>query len=95
MYFLYNIGIFIATQVLRILSLFNSKIKLFVEGRKETFRRLEEAIGPDDKTFWFHCASLGEFEQGRPVIEKLAERHPDNPIGRQLLGVIEKMSGER
>ena len=80
MYFLYNIGIFIATQVLRILSLFNSKIKLFVEGRKESFRRLEEAIGPDDKTFWFHCASLGEFEQGRPVIEKLAERHPGHKI---------------
>ncbi len=80
MYFLYDIGIFIAGQVLRILSFFNSKINRFVEGRKETFRRLEEAIGPDDKTFWFHCASLGEFEQGRPVIEKLAARHPEHKI---------------
>lgn len=80
MNFLYDIGISVTGIALRILSFFNSKIKLFVDGRKETFQLLEKAIGPDDRTFWFHCASLGEFEQGRPVIEQLSERHPEHKI---------------
>ena len=80
MYFLYDISIFVAGFVLRILSFFNEKVQLFVMGRNDTFQLLEEAIGKDDPTFWFHCASLGEFEQGRPVLEQLADRHPEYKI---------------
>lgn len=80
MYFLYDISIALAGIVLRFLSLFNEKASLFVQGRKDTFRVLEKHIGPKDRTIWFHCASLGEFEQGRPVIEEMAARHPGNKI---------------
>ena len=52
-------------------SLFNPKAKKWVRGRKRIFEKLEEAIPAGEKIIWMHCASLGEFEQGRPVIEKL------------------------
>ena len=80
MYFLYDIGIGLAGIVLRFLSFFNEKISLFVEGRKETFQLLAKQIDEGDRTLWFHCASLGEFEQGRPVIEEMAARHPEHKI---------------
>ena len=51
--------------------MFNSKAKKWVYGRKEIFSRLEKVIPADAKIIWVHCASLGEFEQGRPVIENL------------------------
>jgi len=54
-----------------IASLFNKKAKLWINGRKGIFERIEKKIQNDDSIIWFHCASLGEFEQGRPVIEKL------------------------
>ncbi|MFD1293183.1 3-deoxy-D-manno-octulosonic acid transferase [Lutibacter holmesii] len=47
-----------------------------MEGRKETFPKLTKAIQPKDKVIWIHCASLGEFEQGRPIIEKLKTQYP-------------------
>ncbi len=80
MYFLYDIGIALAGIILRFLSFFNEKISLFVEGRKETFQLLAQHIDEGDRTLWFHCASLGEFEQGRPVIEEMAARHPEHKI---------------
>ena len=76
MSFIYNILVLVAGLALRIIALFNKKIKLFVDGRKETFSKLENSISKDDKVIWFHCASLGEFEQGRPILEKLKEKHP-------------------
>ena len=78
--FLYDIGIFLLRGVLGLLALFNEKINLFVTGRKSTFENLEKAIEKGDRTLWFHCASLGEFEQGRPVIEALSARNPDYKI---------------
>ncbi len=51
-----------------------------VNGRKNTFSKLENAINPQDKIFWFHCASLGEYEQGLPVFEALKANHPDYKI---------------
>jgi 3-deoxy-D-manno-octulosonic-acid transferase len=48
----------------------------FVEGRKIVFSTLELKIKPSDKTIWFHAASLGEYEQGLPVIEKIKEEYP-------------------
>jgi 3-deoxy-D-manno-octulosonic-acid transferase len=52
-------------------SLFNAKAKKWVQGRKHVFETLEKAIHPGEKIIWIHCASLGEFEQGKPIIEKL------------------------
>ncbi|MGY8934332.1 MAG: 3-deoxy-D-manno-octulosonic acid transferase, partial [Flavobacteriales bacterium] len=52
-------------------------MSLFVHGRKTVFDTLKESINPDDKTIWFHCASLGEYEQGVPIMEKTKELFPD------------------
>ena len=80
MLFLYNISILIASQFLKLVALFNPKIKLFVAGRKNVFLVLKEKINPSDKTIWFHAASLGEYEQGLPVIEKVKEKFPKHII---------------
>ncbi len=60
-----------------LIALFNPKIKLFVNGRKQIFAMLQENLTPSDQTIWMHCASLGEFEQGRPVLEKLKLLYPN------------------
>jgi 3-deoxy-D-manno-octulosonic-acid transferase len=65
---------------LKIIALFSPKIKLFVEGRKPVFEILMSKIKANDKTIWFHAASLGEYEQGLPVIEKIKERFPNHKI---------------
>ncbi|CAA9196348.1 3-deoxy-D-manno-octulosonic acid transferase [Flavobacterium bizetiae] len=80
MLFLYNLVISIAGFFLKIVALFSPKIKLFVAGRKNVFSILEEKIKPSDKTIWFHSASLGEYEQGLPVIEKIKEKYPNHKI---------------
>ncbi|MGZ3865759.1 MAG: 3-deoxy-D-manno-octulosonic acid transferase, partial [Bacteroidia bacterium] len=73
---LYNLGVFLYWSFLNIASLFHPKAKLWVRGRKNIFERIEtrlkeKKISGSSHIIWFHCASLGEFEQGRPVIEKL------------------------
>jgi len=80
MFFLYNLVVQAASFLIKIVALFSSKIKLFVDGRKIVFPTLQDAIRPTDKTIWFHAASLGEFEQGLPVIEKIKERYPNHKI---------------
>ncbi|BDU24823.1 glycosyltransferase N-terminal domain-containing protein [Flavobacterium sp. GSB-24] len=80
MLFLYNLAVSLAAFFLKIVALFSPKIKLFVEGRKNVFSILEEKIKEDDKTIWFHSASLGEYEQGLPVIEKIKEKYPSHKI---------------
>lgn len=80
MLFLYNLAIHIAGFFLRIIALFSPKIKLFIEGRKNVFTILENKIKAYDKTIWFHSASLGEYEQGLPVIEKIKEKYPSHKI---------------
>lgn len=80
MLFLYNIIILIASQLLKLIVLFSPKIKLFVEGRKNVFSTLKEKINPTDKTIWFHAASLGEYEQGLPVIENIKSHYPSHKI---------------
>ncbi|MEX1382714.1 3-deoxy-D-manno-octulosonic acid transferase [Lutibacter sp.] len=80
MQFLYNILIFKASLILKVLALFNKKIKLFVDGRKGTFTILKQHIKKTDTVIWMHCASLGEFEQGRPILEKLKEKHPTKKL---------------
>lgn len=80
MLFLYNLVVSIAGFFLKIVALFSPKIKLFTEGRKNVFSLLKEKIKPEDKTIWFHSASLGEYEQGLPVIEKIKEKYPSHKI---------------
>lgn len=80
MLFLYNLIVQIADFLLKIVALFSPKIKLFVDGRKLIFENLESKIKPNDKTIWFHAASLGEYEQGLPVIEKIKEKFPNHKI---------------
>jgi len=78
--FIYNIGIRFTGFVLKFVALFNIKIKLGVEGRKQTFKILKRHIKPTDQTLWFHCASLGEYEQGLPVFEKLKAHYKQHKI---------------
>ncbi len=80
MLFLYNTIITIADFLLKIIALFNPKMKLFVAGRKTVFNTLSQKINAQDKCIWFHAASLGEYEQGLPVIEKIKEKFPTHKI---------------
>lgn len=66
--------------LIKIPALFSPKIKLFVDGRKNVFNILQSKINPNDKTIWFHSASLGEYEQGLPVMEKIKEKFPNHKI---------------
>ncbi len=59
---------------------FSTKMKLFINGRKGAIDRLKASISPSDKTIWFHCASLGEFEQGRPVMNAVKKLLPEHKI---------------
>ena len=65
---------------LGIVGLFSKKIKFFVDGRKDVFETLQKKIAPTDKTIWFHCASLGEYEQGVPIIKEVRKLKPDHKI---------------
>ncbi len=78
--FLYNILINIAWLGLKVIALFNAKIKLFVQGRQKTFPLLKEQLPPNSKTVWMHVASLGEFEQGLPILERLRSKYPDHKL---------------
>ena len=71
---LYNFTAHITYFVLTIYGLFNSKIKLFINGRKETFDKLS-ILKKENHIIWFHAASLGEFEQARPIIEEVKKKH--------------------
>ncbi len=67
--------------VLRLAALFNPKAKLFVAGRKDLLRKIKYALVNERRPrMWMHCASLGEFEQGRPVLEKLKKEYPHYAI---------------
>ena len=80
MLFLYNLLVILATQLLKLVALFSPKMKLFVDGRKAVFSTLANKINPNDKTIWFHAASLGEYEQGLPVIEEIKQKFPSHKI---------------
>lgn len=80
MFFLYNILTIIAKFHLDLIAFFIPKIRLFVDGRKTVFSTLEAKLKPGDKTIWFHAASLGEYEQGLPVMEKVRAMHPEYKI---------------
>ena len=79
--FLYNILTYVAAFLLKIIARFNHKIALGVKGRSQTFAVLKPAIASDDKVIWFHCASLGEYEQGLPVFEAIEKA----AVGRKIV----------
>ena len=75
---MYNCIVFFASLLLPVVAIFNKKIKLFVDGRKQTFSKI--ATLKNSKTIWFHAASLGEFEQAIPLIEVLKVTHAEYKI---------------
>ena len=77
---LYNILTHLTQHLLKGIGLFNHKIKLGVDGRAQTFSTLKSALSPKDNTIWFHCASLGEYEQGLPVFEEIKKTYRDHKI---------------
>lgn len=75
---LYNTGILLYAIAIRIAALFKEKARLFIKGRKNVFSLISEKLASEKRVrIWMHCASLGEFEQGRPVIEAIKESHPE------------------
>ncbi|MFM7022078.1 MAG: 3-deoxy-D-manno-octulosonic acid transferase [Flavobacteriales bacterium] len=80
MEFVYNIGIFLYGLAIRLASLFNAKARLWLRGRRNLIQNLPDNSSRQYKINWFHCASLGEFEQGRPLIEQIRKRYPDEKI---------------
>ena len=77
---LYNTVIHFATFMVSVLSLFNSKIKFWHTGTHNWKHKYADKVNPEKKKIWVHCASLGEFEQGRPVIEAFKTQRPDYAI---------------
>lgn len=77
---LYSLGIYFYGAFIFIASLFNVKARLLRKGQHNAFALLKEKVDPKAKYVWFHAASLGEFEQGRPVMEQLKKEHPETKI---------------
>ncbi len=77
---LYNIGILLYDALAHLIAPFNLKASLWVEGRKKWAGKIKDKIGPGSRNIWVHCASLGEFEQGRPVIEAIKKDFPHYKI---------------
>ena len=77
---LYNISIFHLELAFQVLSWFNDKIKRGLEGRKKSLEIVKSKIKNEDNVLWMHAASLGEYEQGLPVLEKLKEKYPNHKV---------------
>ena len=80
MHSLYNFSTFIASKLILLSPIFSPKMSLFVKGRRSVIDTIKSTLKKGDKTIWFHCASLGEYEQGVPVIKKIKEEFPDHKI---------------
>jgi len=77
---LYNLVINFYLLSIKLASPFNKKADLWIQGRKNIFSRLKAAIGINEQIAWFHCASLGEFEQARQLIESFKDHFPEYKI---------------
>lgn len=77
---LYNLGIALYDFAIGIAAHRNPKARQWKEGRRGIFDKMQNVISATDRVVWVHSASLGEFEQGRPIIEKIKERYPDYKI---------------
>ncbi len=80
MSFLYQIGIQLTSILLPFSTFFSPKMKLFVNGRKRSFQILEQKIESSKRHIWMHVASLGEYEQGLPIMEAFKKKHPEYKI---------------
>lgn len=80
MQLLYNITVELVNFLIPATRFLNEKLKLFVNGRKNTIPILESKLSKQDRTIWFHMASLGEFEQGVPIVEVVKNQYPDHKI---------------
>ena len=76
----YNLGLILYAWAVRLAALRHKKARLWIDGRRDLFRRMRETIDPEARIIWIHVASLGEFEQGRPIIENLRRTHPEYKI---------------
>lgn len=76
---MYSLAIYIYMLCAGVVSLFNRKARLLIRGHRDTWRILRSQIG-NGRYVWFHAASLGEFEQGRPLMERLRREHPEKRI---------------
>ena len=78
---MYSIGIYLYALIVRLVAAFgHRKARAMVRGQHDTWRILREKINPNERYIWFHAASLGEFEQGLPLIERLRREHPARKI---------------
>jgi 3-deoxy-D-manno-octulosonic-acid transferase len=77
---MYNVAIYFYLLGVAVASLFDKKVKKMWRGERDAFRVLREKIDPNARYVWFHAASLGEFEQGRPMMERLRQLHPEYKI---------------
>ena len=77
---IYNLGLVLYVWAIALASPWHRKAKLWIDRRKGLFRRMKESIDPSARIIWIHAASLGEFEQGRPLIEKIRKEHPEYKI---------------
>ena len=77
---IYNLIIYLYLFGVAVYSRFNEKVRKMWRGEREAFRILREKVDPNAKYVWFHAASLGEFEQGRPLMEQLRKEHPEYKI---------------
>ena len=77
---MYNLGIYLYLLGVAIASLFNEKVRKMWRGERQAVRLLREQVDPQAQYVWFHAASLGEFEQGRPLMEQLRRDHPEYKI---------------
>ncbi|CAD7809018.1 3-deoxy-D-manno-octulosonic acid transferase [Chryseobacterium aquaeductus] len=77
---IYNIFIHLLIFGMKVFSLLNDKTKKGVEGRKDSVNRVKSAFSASDKVIWMHAASLGEYEQGLPVLEKLKNEFPNHKV---------------
>ena len=77
---LYKAGIRIYFFLVLIASIFNEKASRWLKGRRGMWKRLKGKLPVDRNVYWIHCSSLGEFEQGRPLIEKIRESEPGSFI---------------
>lgn len=77
---LYNLGLTLYAWAIRLVAPRHPKARLWIDGRKDLFNRMLEAITPGERIIWIHVASLGEFEQGRPIIEQIRQTHPEYKI---------------
>ena len=77
---MYNVAIWFYCLAVRIVAMFNQKVRLMRQGERDAYAKIKSELREGDKVVWVHAASLGEFEQGRPLIEKLKKSHPDYKI---------------